>query len=47
MNRQTDAKTGELYVADADIKTNVAYALPVDLAKSLRCRPALPYRQGC
>jgi hypothetical protein len=47
MNGQTDAKTGELYVADADIKTNVAYALPVDLAKSLRCRPALPYRQGC
>jgi hypothetical protein len=31
---QTDVKTGELYVADADVKTNVAYALPVDLAKS-------------
>ncbi|MGC1347272.1 MAG: hypothetical protein WA863_14515 [Methyloceanibacter sp.] len=36
MNGQTDVKTGELYVADADMKTNVAYALPVDLAKSLQ-----------
>jgi len=36
MNGQTDVKTGELYVADADVKTNVAYALPVDLAKSLQ-----------
>ena len=36
MNAQTDVKTGELYVADADVKTNVAYALPVDLAKSLQ-----------
>jgi hypothetical protein len=36
MNGQPDVKTGELYVADADMKTNVAYALPVDLAKSLQ-----------
>jgi hypothetical protein len=36
MNGQPDVKTGELYVADADVKTNVAYALPDDLAKSLQ-----------
>ena len=36
MNDQPDVKAGELYVADANLKTNVAYFLPVDLAKSLQ-----------
>jgi hypothetical protein len=36
MNDQPDVKAGELYVADANLKTNVTYFLPVDLAKSLQ-----------
>ena len=36
MNDQPDVKAGELYVADANLKTNVAYFLPVELAKSLQ-----------
>ena len=34
MNGQPDAKAGELYVADADMKTDIAYVLPVGLAQS-------------
>ena len=36
MNGEPDVKAGELYVADAAMKTNVAYVLPVNLAKSLQ-----------
>jgi hypothetical protein len=36
MNGEPDVKASELYVADADMKTNVAYVLPIDLAKSLQ-----------
>ena len=36
MNGQPDAKAGELYVADADMKTDIAYVLPVGLAQSLQ-----------
>jgi hypothetical protein len=36
MNSQPDAKAGDLYVADADMEINVAYVLPIDLAKSLQ-----------
>jgi hypothetical protein len=36
MNGEPDAKAGELYVADVDMKTNAAYVLPIDLAKSLQ-----------
>jgi hypothetical protein len=36
MNDQPDIKAGELYVADANLKTNVGYFLPIDLAKSLQ-----------
>ena len=36
MNGQPDAKVGDLYVADADMEPNVAYVLPIDLAKSLQ-----------
>jgi len=35
MNDQPDVKAGELYVADAN-ETDVAYFLPIDLAKSLQ-----------
>jgi hypothetical protein len=38
MNDQPDVKAGELYVAEANLKTNVAYFLPIDLAKSLQKR---------
>ena len=36
MNDQPDVKAGELYVADANMETDVAYFLPIDLAKSLQ-----------
>ena len=36
MNGQPDVKAGELYMADADMKTNAAYVLPIDRAKSLQ-----------
>ena len=40
MNSQPDAKVGDLYVADADMEPNVAYVLPIDLAKSLQAEVA-------
>ena len=36
MNGAPDVKTGELYVADADLKTNIAYVLPIVVAKALQ-----------
>jgi hypothetical protein len=36
MNDQPDVKAGELYVADANMETHVAYFLPIDLARSLQ-----------
>jgi hypothetical protein len=36
MNDQPDVKASELYVADANLKTNVAYSLPIELARSLQ-----------
>jgi hypothetical protein len=36
MNDLPDVKAGELYVADANMETDVAYFLPIDLAKSLQ-----------
>jgi hypothetical protein len=36
MNGHPDVKAGELYVADANMTTNGAYSLPIDLAKSLQ-----------
>ena len=36
MNDQPDAKPGELYVVDANLKTRVAYYLPIEIAKSLQ-----------
>jgi hypothetical protein len=36
MNDQPDVKAGELYVADANMETDVAYFLPIELAKSLQ-----------
>jgi hypothetical protein len=36
MNGHTEVKAGELYVADANMTTNGAYSLPIDLAKSLQ-----------
>ncbi|HEV3241924.1 MAG TPA: hypothetical protein VGY14_01515 [Methyloceanibacter sp.] len=36
MNGHPEVKAGELYVADANMTTNGAYSLPLDLAKSLQ-----------
>ena len=36
MNGHPEAKAGELYVADANMETNGAYSLSIDLAKSLQ-----------
>ena len=44
MNGAPDVKTGELYVADADLKTNIAYVLPIVVANA---RPAVPRRAPC